>query len=320
MFITVVLTLSPAVHASVHYGKLLFSQTCWCGAATALQGFTFEDPGGWCTTAFFDVTALASNPNLRQLRLQLVTWECEHCESFELLSLQKLTQLQTLDVCVAASACSIGSSGGGSSSSSSDSSNMGPELLLMLPLLRPAQAVTICSSMHVVLRNSKVLARAGTPGVLAPGIMLEEPLPQRNAAGSSGGKQQKQTSGGSTDTAPIAADHDQQHGSRSSDAAAAALANGPTCGRQQQQQYVRAPAHVVIGALKDLWPNMEVWQYSLRLPAAGEPRAVDAELCCHGTARHSMQQQLTQALVAAMASMVDESGVLRASPRAVAML
>jgi hypothetical protein len=87
-------------------------------------------------------------------------------------------------------------------------------------------------------------------------------------------------------------------------------------GVQAVQQYVRAPAHVVISALKGLWPNMEVWQYNVKVPGARGPKGMEAELCCHGTARHSMQQELTNKLTAAMAGLGDAGGV---SPRGFAL-
>jgi hypothetical protein len=272
----------------------------------AAQGFTFEDPGGWCTTAYFGVSTLAAAAKLRRLDLQLVTWECEHCESFELQALSTLTQLHTLNICIAAPTDgSAGGSSGGSASAGSGSE--GPELLLMLPLLKPARKVTISSSMCVVLRNSKVLARAAIPGVLAQGIMLEEPLPCRatnssSVSDSASGKQQLAAGKeASQDRDAAARDQGQDSGAGSSQA-------------EEQQQYVRAPAHVVISALRELWPNMEVWQYSVMLPTARGPKAVNAELCCQGAERSSMQQQLTEALTSAVAGVVGDGGTSPTSP------
>lgn len=292
------------------------------------QGFTFEDPGGWCTTAYFDVGVLASNRRLKTLDLQLLTWECEHCEGFELQALNRLTQLHSLNVCVAAPAAvtAAGSSGGGSSAgagSSGSSDADGPELLLMLPLLQPACKVTISSSMRVVLRNSKVLARTRVSGVLAQGIMLEEPLPQRpsTTASSSCSKAVKPRAGASipdspvTDTAAAAGPRDQTPSTTtttttsSSAAAVAAEQGGAT------QQYVRAPAHVVISALRELWPKMEVWQYRVSLPGVRGPKQMESELCCQAAGRDSMQQELTNSLTAAMASLVDAPGGASQSPR-----
>lgn len=270
---------------------------------TNKQGFTFEDPGGWCTTGYFDLAPLASNPNLRQLNLQLVTYECEHCEGFELSALHQLTQLHSLSICIASptyNGSGGGSSGGSSGRSSTSGGAEGPELLLVLPLLKPARRVAICSSMRVVLRNSKVLARARFPGVLAQSIMLEEPRPQRAAsAGSSSSS--KHNAAGTTATA---------------DTGVQDTAGSPRdqASRSDQQQYVRAPAHVVISALRELWPGMEVWQYSVNLPGSKGSKAFEAELCCHSTARHSMQQQLTETLRTAVASMVDEKATTSERP------
>lgn len=276
-----------------------------CHPIPLLQGFTFEDPGGWCTTAYFDLTPLAHNANLRHLDLQLVTWECEHCESFELSALSSLTQLHSLNLCVATPTASAGSAGG-SSSNSTDSSSEGPELLLVLPLLKPARRVTICSSMRVVLRNSKVLARARAPGVLAQCILLEEPLPQRTAASSSNTAAGNSAQQGS-DTAGAARDQG-SNGGASATAAPNSAASAAGALTQPMQQYVRAPAHVVISALRELWPNMEVWQDTLKLPSSRGPKGIEAELCCHSTARHMMQRDLTAALTAAVAGLVDETG------------
>lgn len=287
--------------------------------AFLLQGFTFEDPGGWCTTAYFDVSTLASNCRLKTLDLQLVTWECEHCEGFELQALNRLTQLHSLNICIAAPAA-VGAGSSGGSSGSSGSGSDGPELLLMLPLLKPARKVTISSSMRVVLRNSKVLARARIPGVLAQGIMLEEPLPQRPGNNSSSSKDGAQTAGkagASTVDKPAAA------------TAAAAVDTAGAGGRDQTsssssaagaqchavQQYVRAPAHVVISALRELWPNMEVWQYTVKVPTGRGLNGMEAELCCQGAGRHGMQQELTEKLTTAMAGLVDANGGCGQSPR-----
>ena len=200
----------------------------------------------------------------------------------------------------------------------------------MLPLLKPARKVTISSSMRVVLRNSKVLARARIPGVLAQGIMLEEPLPQRpSGAPSSSSSSGKAVAGGQHKGADSKGQHDTAAGSSrdqgcsSSSSAAASSSPAAAAGcndhsQQQQgqdqggeepqavQQYVRAPAHVVVSALRDLWPNMEVWQYNLNLPAARGPLGFEMELCCQGAARDSMQQQLTQTLTSAMARLMDD--------------
>jgi hypothetical protein len=302
------------------------------------QGFTFEDPGGWCTTAYFDVGVLASNHRLKALDLQLVTWECEHCEGFELQALNRLTQLHSLNICVAApaavTAAGSGSSGGGSNASAGISGGGGsdadgPELLLVLPLLKPARKVTISSSMRVVLRNSKVLARAKVPGVLAQGIMLEEPLPNRPATNGSnsssssssyskgvGPKAAPVPDSAGADTAAAAGPRDQTATTTSSSGAATA-ATAAAAGEHggAVQQYVRAPAHVVISALRELWPSMEVWQYRLSLPGARGHRKMDAELCCQAAGRDSMQQELTGSLTAAMASLVDAPSGDSQSPR-----
>lgn len=65
-----------------------------------IQSFTFEDPGGWNTHAYFDLRPLKTCHKLRQLHLQLGTWECEHCEAFELPGLSDLSQLNSLKVAV----------------------------------------------------------------------------------------------------------------------------------------------------------------------------------------------------------------------------
>jgi len=182
----------------------------------------------------------------------------------------------------------------------------------VLPLLKPARRVTICSSMRVVLRNSKVLARARSPGVLAQCILLEEPLPQRTAASGSStaaGNKVQQTS----DTAGAARDQGSNGGACAAavlGSAASAAGAGPGAGAltQPMQQYVRAPAHVVISALRELWPNMEVWQDTVKLPSSRGPKGIEAELCCHSTARHMMQRDLTAALTAAVAGLVGETG------------
>lgn len=300
-----------------------------------VQGFTFEDPGGWCTTAYFDMGVLASNRRLKTLDLQLVTWECEHCEGFELQALDRLTQLHSLNVCVAAPAAvkaAGGSSGGGSSSASAGSSGGGgsdvdgPELLLVLPLLKPAHKVTISSSMRVVLRNSKVLARAKVPGVLAQGIMLEEPLPQHpsntgnssssgNSSKGVGPKAAPVPDTSAADTAAAAGRRDQTTTTTTSSAATAAAAAAAGEQGGAVQQYVRAPAHVVVSALRELWPSMEVWQYRLSLPGARGHRKMDAEMCCQADGRDSMQQKLSSSLTAAMASLVDAPGGDSQSPR-----
>lgn len=296
----------------------------------ASQGFTFEDPGGWCTTAYFDVGVLASNRRLKTLDLQLLTWECEHCEGFELQALNRLTQLHSLNVCVAAPAAVTASGSSGCSSSagagsSGGSDEDGPELLLLLPLLQPARKVTISSSMRVVLRNSKVLARARVSGVLAQGIMFEEPLPQRppsTIASSSCSKAVKPRAAPGpdspgTDTAAAAGPRDQTPSSTTptSSSSAAATAVAAEQGGAAAQQYVRAPAHVVISALRELWPKMEVWQYRVSLPGARGPKQMESELCCQAAGRDSMQQELTNSLTAAMASLVDVSEGASQSPR-----
>jgi hypothetical protein len=187
----------------------------------------------------------------------------------------------------------------------------------MLPLLKPARKVTISSSMRVVLRNSKVLAKAAIPGVLAQGIMLEEPLPLKAASSSnsssntsdSTSSKQQPAAGKEASQDRDAAARDQGPGS----SRAAGSGAGPSQA-QEQQQYVRAPAHVVISALRELWPNMEVWQYSVKLPSARGPKAMSAELCCQGAERSSMQQQLTEALTSAMAGVVGDGGSSPTSP------
>jgi hypothetical protein len=225
----------------------------------------------------FDVAPLVGCPRLTALELQLGTWECEHCEAFELVSLQQLTQLHSLRVCIAAASSSHAASGGGSSGSGSrDDGAAMPEVLLALPLMRPAQQLLIASSMRVVLRNSKVLARAHTPGLLAHSIVLEEPLPAKRDA--PGGK------GSDVPAAPRRDQGPQQ--------AADSVAH---------QKHVRAAAHVVISALRDLWPEMEVWQYPMQLPSlrpGGAWRQASPELCCRADARDDMQVQLRDLLLA----------------------
>ncbi|KAF8060481.1 Gspt2 [Scenedesmus sp. PABB004] len=255
-------------------------------SSLTVQAFTFEDPGGWCTHAVFDLRALARCARLRALDLQLGTWECEHCEAFELPGLGELGQLHSLRVGITSRSIDLGAPGAVQ------------EVRLALPPMRPAAAVHVTTSMRVVLRNSKVLARAASPGVLAHSILLEEPLPQRKPAADA--------------PAPVAAGAD-----AGADAGAGAPARGggaaaPAAaapGSPPARQFVRAPAHVVISALRDLWPGMEVWQYPMRLPGLGPGQQVTPELLCKVTARDEMQAQLWQDLVGAAGAAGDVTGV-----------
>ncbi|KAF6264354.1 hypothetical protein COO60DRAFT_177559 [Scenedesmus sp. NREL 46B-D3] len=267
-------------------------------SSLTVQAFTFEDPGGWCTHAHFHLGPLASCQQLRHLELQLATWECEHCEAFELPGLQELSQLQRLKVSVTSRFVSLGQPG-------PRGAGQVQEVLLALPGMRPAKQLHIAASMRVVLRNSKVLARAADPGVLAHSILLEEPLPQRKppaapcaAASSSaaatppkpGSKAGGSSSSGASDTSKV---RDQ------APAAAAAASSAAASQPMQQPQYVRAPAHVVISALRDLWPGMEVWQYPMRVPGISSWQQVKPELLCKVSSRDEVQQQLWQELVGA---------------------
>jgi hypothetical protein len=264
-------------------------------SSLTVQAFTFEDPGGWCTSANFNLGPLASCKKLRHLELQLGTWECEHCEVFELPGLQELSQLSSLKVLVTSRFVSLGQRGPAGA-------GQVQEVLLALPGMRPAQQLHIATSMRVVLRNSKVLARAADPGVLAHSILLEEILPQRKtppaaAAATSdlaagiGSKtiSSSNSSSGNSDTARA---RDQAPAAAAAAASSAAAAAG-------QPQYVRAPAHVVISALRDLWPGMEVWQYPMKVPGISRWQQITPELLCKTSSRDDVQQQLWQELVAA---------------------
>ncbi|WIA35208.1 hypothetical protein OEZ86_003671 [Tetradesmus obliquus] len=265
-------------------------------SSLTVQAFTFEDPGGWCTSANFDLAPLQSCKKLRYLELQLGTWECEHCETFELPGLQELSQLQSLKVLITSRFVSLGKPG-------PDSAAQVQEVLLALPGMRPAQQLHIASSMRVVLRNSKVLARAADPGVLAHSILLEEPLPQRKAAATAAagtnpaGTQQQQPGSSSTAMSDTARVRDQ-----AGPAAAPSSSSAAALGQAGQPQYVRAPAHVVISALRDLWPGAEVWQYPMKVPGVSSWRQITPELLCKVSARDVVQQQLWQQLVGAAGS------------------
>jgi hypothetical protein len=65
---------------------------------------------------------------------------------------------------------------------------------------------------------------------------------------------------------------------------------------------VRAPAHVVISALRDLWPGIEVWQYPMKVPGISSWQQVMPELLCKTSSRDDVQQQLWQELVGAAGS------------------
>jgi hypothetical protein len=173
------------------------------------------------------------------------------------------------------------------------------EVLVSLPLMRPALEVVLVSSMPLVLRNSKVLARAQAPGVLAHSISLEEPRPSRaatktdadaplTAAGAAGAGGRGRGEGGGADAgSPV---RDQSLSPRGSGGRHA----------QHVQQYVRAPAHVVISALRDLWPAMEVWQYPTELRGSAVWQRHTPELCCRADKRDAMQQRLQGMLQAAL--------------------
>lgn len=175
------------------------------------------------------------------------------------------------------------------------------EVLITLPPMRSIQNLHISSSMRVVLRNSKTLARAKSPGVLAHSILLEEPLPQGRpsaaaamaAAGADGSnKRSRDQTDRSRDTYT-----GRDQNPTPPDAAAAATAQQS----QQQQQYVRASAHVVISALRDLWPMMEVWQYPMKAPGLNSWQQVFPELLCQVRCRDDMQQRLWKTLMAVAA-------------------
>jgi hypothetical protein len=291
-------------------------------ASLALRGFTFEDAGGWATHAAFDLGPLAACGRLAALDLQLGTWEAEHCESFQVPGLSALTALTSLEVTIGARLAPAAASapaphtshssgkrhasstaGGAAAASRSDTdadTDMGTdadlsaqEVLLSLPAMPRSARVRIASSMRVVLRNSKALARAKSPGVLAHSIMLEEPMPQRRATAD--------TSGGDAGARGAAGSRDQSQRSTQQPATCAGTApqDKPGTDVSSQQQWVRAPAHVVIGALRDLWPGVEVWRYPMQLPGLSTWQDAAPELLCQAAGRDKVQAQLAHVLVAA---------------------
>jgi hypothetical protein len=251
-------------------------------SSLTVQAFAFEDSGGWSTSANFNLGHLASCKKLHHLELQLGTWECEHCEAFELPGLQELSQLSSLKVLVTSRFVSLGQPG------------QVQEVLLALPGMRPAQQLHIATSMRVVLRNSKVLARAADPRVLAHSILLEEPLPQRKTPAAAAAA--AATSAPAAGTGSKASSSSGSDTARARDQAPAAAASSAADG---QLQYVRAPAHVVISALRDLWPGVEVWQYPMKVPGISRWQQVTPELLCKISSRDDVQQQLWQQLVGA---------------------
>jgi hypothetical protein len=262
-------------------------------SSLTVQAFTFEDPGGWCTSANFNLGPLASCKKLRYLELQLGTWECEHCEVFELPGLQELSQLSSLKVLVTSRFVGLGQEV--------------QEVLLALPGMRPAQQLHITTSMRLVLRNSKVLARAADPGVLAHSILLEEPLPQRKTPAAAAAAAAAATAGpaantGSKNSSSSSVGLDTARGRDQTPAAAAPAAAAASSAAADQPQYVRAPAHVVISALRDLWPGIEVWQYPMKVPGISSWQQVTPELLCKTSSRDDVQQQLWQQLVRAAGS------------------
>ena len=78
----------------------------------SLHSFSFEDPGGWCTVGCFNLGALSSCRKLRHLELRLRNWGAEHCEAFEVQGLQRLQQLQHLEIGIAAAYNTVGSGDG----------------------------------------------------------------------------------------------------------------------------------------------------------------------------------------------------------------
>jgi hypothetical protein len=266
-------------------------------SSLTIRAFAFEDPGGWCTHALFSVSVLASCSQLKQLDLQLGTWECEHCEAFELLGLQQLTQLQSLKINIS----SRFAHNRNSSQAGTDSNSSGQEVVMALPSLSKANELHIVSSMRTVVRNSKALAKAQSPAVLAHAILLEEPLPRH-----------RETAPAAPEGNDTLLDRDQTTPRQEARSAVAAAAPATGSGgrtntpQQPQQQYVRAPAHVVISALPDLWPGVEVWQYPINVPGLCSWRQVQCELLCRAAARDSMQQQLCEELVAAAVAVSGE--------------
>jgi hypothetical protein len=127
----------------------------------------------------------------------------------------------------------------------------------------------IACSIRLVIRNSRSITRVIHPAILAHSIFLEEPLPSPSphnpAAGTTG------------------------------DTAAAAIV----------PQHCRAPAHVVISALRNLWPGVEVWQYPVTAKGlhAWNNLEFPAELLCRqGCDRGQLRSKLFEVLELAGAS------------------
>jgi hypothetical protein len=173
-----------------------------------------------------------------------------------------------------------------------------PELRVTLPRMGTSATIRIAADMRVVLRNSKALAAAAHPAVLAQSILLEETL-KRPAAAPAPAPAPAVSAAGAGRLVDADAS---SRGADQPTKAAAAAAKGEglaTPAQPQQQQYVRAAAHVVISALRDMWPGAEVWQYPwlATSPGSSTPIEMTSELLCReGTDRESLREELLQLL------------------------
>ena len=147
---------------------------------------------------------------------------------------------------------------------------------MTLPTMTSPTTLHVACSIRLVLRNSRVVTSVTHPAILCHSIFMEEPLP------------------------PSAA-------SRLSEA-------GSTAGTgRTAPQYCRAAAHVVIGALRNLWPDVEVWQYPVSAKGlhAWNNMEFPAELLCRkGCDREQLRVKLFEVLELAGASPAQASDQL----------
>jgi hypothetical protein len=162
--------------------------------------------------------------------------------------------------------------------------------------------IRIAADMRVVLRNSKALAAAAAPAVLAQSILLEETLKKPAAAAAAAVAPAAPAPAVPAAAGQLVDSDTSSRGGDQSTKAAAAAGKGDGAGvpaQPQQPQYVRAAAHVVISALRDMWPGAEVWQYPwlVTSPGSSTPIEMTSELLCReGTDREVLRGELLQLL------------------------